>query len=197
MNRRDALKKTAWLMGASVATPALLTQWQACQNVARPGWQPLILNNTQARTVSALVDTILPATDTPGALDLNVDVFIDLVIKELMPAEAQQNMLAEIDAFDARAQEALGTAFAEMDTEQRHEILTQEEAAAGTYNPNIWGGTIGEQEPVGFYREIKSLTLWGYFTSEHIGKEVLVYDPIPGEQIGCIPVSEVGNSWSL
>ena len=36
-----------------------------------------------------------------------------------------------------------------------------------------------------------------YFTSEPVGKNVLHYDPIPGQFAGCVPISEVGNvSWT-
>ncbi len=58
--------------------------------------------------------------------------------------------------------------------------------------------TDGEQEPVGFYRQLKSMALWGYFSSEEIGMKHLNYDPIPGEYRGCIPLDEVGGkNWSL
>jgi hypothetical protein len=39
--------------------------------------------------------------------------------------------------------------------------------------------------------------LVAYFTSEKIGKEVLKYDPIPGEFNGQVPLSEIGGMWSL
>ena len=57
---------------------------------------------------------------------------------------------------------------------------------------------MGEQPPVGFYRSLKSMVLWGYLSSEQIGTEVLVYDPVPGEYDGDYPLSETGGrSWSL
>ncbi|WP_332910775.1 gluconate 2-dehydrogenase subunit 3 family protein [Algoriphagus boritolerans] len=59
------------------------------------------------------------------------------------------------------------------------------------------GDSSGPKRASRIYRSLKSTVLWAYFTSEGIGKNVLSYDPIPGEFKGCIPVSEVGNTWSL
>ncbi|MEZ4875021.1 MAG: gluconate 2-dehydrogenase subunit 3 family protein [Flavobacteriaceae bacterium] len=40
---------------------------------------------------------------------------------------------------------------------------------------------------------IRGLTIWGWKTSEQIGENVLWYDPVPGQDKGCIPLSEAGN----
>ena len=45
--------------------------------------------------------------------------------------------------------------------------------------------------------QVRKLSLFGFFTSEKIGKEVLSFDPIPGRYDPCIPVSEVGNAWTI
>ena len=71
------------------------------------------------------------------------------------------------------------------------------EENSGQFGSGVWGTTVGNPEPVTFYRSLKSTALWGYFTSQEIGENVLNYDPIPGGYNGCIPLSEVGNKWSL
>ena len=40
---------------------------------------------------------------------------------------------------------------------------------------------------------IRSMTIWGWKESKEIGTNVLWYDPVPGQQKGCIPLSEAGN----
>ena len=40
---------------------------------------------------------------------------------------------------------------------------------------------------------IRGMSIWGWKESEEIGKNVLWYDPVPGQQKGCIPLSEAGN----
>lgn len=197
MNRRKAIQKTATLAGASALTPTLLSLLQSCQRQPESDWTPVILNAEQARLVSSLVDTILPKTSTPGALELQVDQFIDQVIANVFDEASQQGMLAQIDAFNTQCKEQAGGLFADISEEKRTDVLRKEEKASPTFNKQVWGSAVGEQEPVGVYRTLKSLALWGYFSSEAIGKNVLNYDPIPGGYLGCIPLEDVGNSWSF
>ncbi len=146
--------------------------------------------------MSTLVDTILPKTETPGGLDVKVDMFIDLVFSQLYNAEGQKSIVADLNAFDEKCQKKYGNRFCELTDTQRQELLQAEEKSNAKYNGGVWGTAVGKQAPVGFYRSMKSLALWCYFTSEEIGSEVLNYDPVPGEYRGCVPLSEIGNQWS-
>lgn len=197
MNRRDALKKTSLLTGAAIAAPSLLSLLQSCKEESRLNWQPEFFTENEAKTISTLVDMILPRTDTPGALDVKVDLFIDKVIAKTYDDEGQKNMRAEIAAFNENCMKDFGDVFIGLNEEKRVAFLEAAEKSSGKFNPGVWGKTVGEQEPVGFYRSLKSTAIWAYFTSEEIGENVLNYDPIPGNFESCKPVSEIGNRWSL
>lgn len=197
MDRRKALKKTGLLAGAAIAMPGMLSLLQSCKNESRLNWQPLFFTESEAKTISTLVDMILPRTDTPGALDVKVDLFIDKVIAKTYDEEGQKNMRAEIAAFNENCKKNFGEVFIDLSDEKRIAVLEAAEKSSGKFNPGVWGKTVGEQEPVGFYRSLKSTAIWAYFTSEEIGENVLSYDPIPGNYEACKPVSEVGNRWSL
>ena len=58
-----------------------------------------------------------------------------------------------------------------------------------------------EQENIVFetLMKIRDQTVWAYKTSKEIGKNVLAYDPIPGQQKGCISLEEAtgGRAWSF
>ncbi len=197
MNRREALKRTAVLGGSAALSTSLMTLLQGCQAQPRISWKPQFLSTEHAQLVSALVDTILPATATPGGLDVKVDMFIDLVYAKMFDPAAQEAQLAELNKFDETCVDKFGKPFHELDADQRAEILQAEEVYAPKFNGRVWGTAVGEQVPVGFYRSFKSMAIWGYCSSEEIGKNVLAYDPIPGPFQGCIPFSEVGKVWSL
>lgn len=197
MDRRKALKKTGVLAGAAVAMPTVLSILHSCKNEHAVIWQPEFFSKPEANTISYLVDLILPRTDTPGALDVKVDVFIDKVIAKTYDEQGQQQMRDEITAFNNRCKKEFGAIFSELNESKRVAVLRAEEKSAGKFNPGVWGTAIGDQKPVGFYRSIKSMTIWAYFTSEEIGEKVLNYDPIPRNYNGCKPLSEVGNRWSL
>lgn len=197
MNRRDAIRKTALMAGTAAGVPSFLSLLQACSKQERLTWVPEFLSEDQARFISAFVDTILPKTDTPGGLDVKADVFIDLVYARTYDKKGQDNVVAEIEKFNAAAKEKFGKVFADLSLEDKTAFLKEQEANSPTFNPRVWGTAVGKQEPVGFYRALKSTVLWAYFSSEQIGKNVLNYDPIPGEFLGCIPIADVSNSWSL
>lgn len=198
MNRRDALKNSALLAGAVLAGPPLVSLLQSCKKTDRLSWQPLFLNNDQTHFISAFVDTLLPATDTPGALDVKVDIFIDLFFAKAYDKEGQQQVRNKIDQFNAEAKNKYGALFANLSSENRNKYLSDLENESGKFRKSVWGTAVGEEkQPPGFYKSLKSLTLWAYFSSEEVGREILIYDPIPGMYRGCIPLSEVGNSWTL
>lgn len=196
MDRREALKRTA-LLGGAAASTSLLGLLQACQQQPRLGWQPVFLSMDHARLVAALVDTILPATATPGGLDVKVDLFIDLVYARTYDAAGQQQVVEDLEAFNSRAAARFGKPFADLEADQRRAFLQEEEAGAPPFNPRVWGTAVGKQAPVGFYRGFKSTAVWAYCSTETIGKNQLNYDPIPGAFRGCVPLSEVGRVWSL
>ncbi|MFD2201714.1 gluconate 2-dehydrogenase subunit 3 family protein [Shivajiella indica] len=197
MNRRNALRKTALLASSAVAAPSLFSLLQSCKQQNRLEWTPQFLNEDQARFISSFVDTLLPRTSTPGALDVKTDIFLDLVFAKTYDTKAQEHVAAQIDKFNADCKASHGKIFADLNEEDKKAILQKAESESGKFNPSVWGTAVGKQEPVGFYRSLKSMAIWGYFSSEEIGLNHLSYDPVPGEYKGCIPLSDVGNTWSL
>jgi len=197
MKRREALKKATLVSGSALLGTSLFSLLQSCKRQPRIDWKPVFFTPEQAETISALVDTLLPKTQTPGALEMKVDIFIDLVIHKMYDEPGQKMITNGLQQFEAKCQSKFGKNFIDLDATQKADILTDEERNSGKYNGKVWGTAVGVQAPVGFYRTIKSMALWGYFSSEEIGKNILSYDPIPGDFLGCIPLSEVGNTWSL
>ena len=87
-----------------------------------------------------------------------------------------------------------GKSFIDSSPEQRTILLTKLEQEAAKEPPTIWGFDTQKDVPqITFYRKTKELTLLGYFTSKEIGKEILLYDPVPGHYLSDIPVSQVGR----
>ncbi len=197
MDRRTALRNTGLLAGISLSGAALSTLVQSCQSQNRLTWEPLFFSLKQAETVSAMTEVLLPKTDTPGALDLNVDVFVDLMCKKYLSESDQQHVMQGCEAFMQNCKGTYGKDFPKLSEEQKAEAIRQAGESANTFNPAVWGSPLGEQEPLDFYRRVKQFTLIGYFTSEEIGKNVLNYDPIPGEYNPCMPVEDVGNAWTI
>ncbi len=135
------------------------------------------LGAAQMAQVSALADTILPRTDTPGAVEVGVPAFVDLLLAEWYPDAERQELVSGLDALDARCREAQGKPLAELDRAGRASFL---------------GGVDGHPGPKGSpeaaYRKLKEAMVFGYLTSRPVAELVRTTPIIPARFDGCIPV---------
>ena len=199
MNRRTAIKQTALIFGYAITSGALTETFVACKNEARTvnlSWKPEFLTANQANTLAEMTETILPRTATPGAKDIGVPQFIDKVLKKLLSEADQKDFVAGLDKLEETCKSINGKYFDECTKEQREALLLKMDKEAAKFPPNMWGITLVEKpDPITFYRRLKGLTLMAYFTSQKINKETLVYEPVPGKYIGCMPYNGQ-NLWS-
>jgi gluconate 2-dehydrogenase gamma chain len=196
MDRREALKRTAWIMGGAVSAPAIMGILKGCAAKPTIDWTPVFLSSDQGALISQVAEIIIPKTDTPGAKDVGVPGFIDQILKECYKKEDQDKFLAELKAFDDEAKKEYGDPFIELDAEQQAAFVKKVHDAALKTDDHGTNGTNGEngtppKRP--FILTLKELTMLGYFTSEPGATQVLQYNPVPGAYKGCIPVSEAGN----
>ena len=197
MDRRKALRKTGLFAGATILMPSMLSLFESCKTENRLDWEPLFFTEVEAKTIASLIDMILPRTDTPGGLDVKSDIFIDRVIAKTYDKLGQENIRAEIAAFNENCKSKYGDVFYDLSVADKTSVLNEAEKNSGKFGSGVWGTGVGPQETIGFYRSMKSMAIWAYFTAEEIGENVLSYDPIPGKYEPCKPLSEVGNKWSL
>jgi hypothetical protein len=195
MNRRDALKGLGLSLGYVIATPTILSMLQSCTSHAEQ-WTPLFFSNKQGHVLQKLVDLILPKTkDTAGALDVNVPQFIDLFVSKTISDEEKEIYKTGLDA----VMEELGILNDEplaLKTEHFESLLskylriTRAQRLAYILEEDLVFQTL---------TTIRDQTVFAYITSKEIGENVLAYDPIPGQQKGCISVEEAtgGKAWSL
>jgi len=187
MDRREALRKTALLMGAAVSATALAGIMQGCKATPELTYTPSFFTEDQARIVSELAQTIIPKTDTPGAKEAGVPGFIDQMLKECYKKEDQDKFITGLTEFDAAAKAAHGDSFIYLDQEKQLAFVkAQNEAAVNAVKAD-------PSQPRPFILSAKELTLLGFFTSEPGATQVLQYEAVPGSYKGCIPLTEAGN----
>jgi gluconate 2-dehydrogenase gamma chain len=188
MDRREALKRTALIMGGVISAPAIAGILKGC--TARPSlnWKPQFLDNEQAAIVSQVAEIIIPKTDTPGAKDVGVPQFIDKVLKEVYSKEDQDRFTSGLKAFNEEAGHQYGDPYVELEPEQQAEFLKKKLGEALEIERNT---KPAPKRP--FALMMKELTLLGFFTSEPGATQVLQYEAVPGAYKGCIPLTEAGN----
>ena len=177
MNRREALKRTGLLFGATaLSASAISGVLHAQSQAAAPGSSLKNFTAVEADTLRAVVDRILPKTDTPGALDVGVPEYIDVMYGVYMTPEEKEELKHGVVQTNGDSRVAYGTRFADLDGNQQDAVLKE----LAKPNPS-------------HLLQFRHLALTGYFTSETVMKNVLNYDFIPGMWKGCVDVSEVGN----
>jgi hypothetical protein len=187
MDRREALRKTALLMGAAVSATALAGIMQGCKATPELTYTPSFFTEDQARIISELAQTIIPKTDTAGAKEAGVPGFIDQILKECYKKEDQDKFIAGLTEFEAAAKAAHGDSFIYLSPEKQLAFVkAQNEAAVNAVKAD-------PSQPRPFILTAKELTLLGFFTSEPGATQVLQYEAVPGSYKGCIPLSEAGN----
>ena len=189
MNRREAIQRTAMVLGYAVSAPALMAIVNGCKATPELNYKPVFFTEDQARLVGELAEILLPKTDTPGAKDVGVPSFIDLVLKDCYQQKDKDRYLAGLQSFDEEAKKNFGDLFIDLDPEkQKQHVKTIHDQA-------VEADRKGEFKKEGrpFILMTKELTLLGYFTSEVGATKVLQYEPVPGAYHGCLPLAEAGN----
>ena len=170
MDRRTALKNTALMVGVSLSSTTLTGLLQSCRDQNRLEWKPKFFTEEQARVVSEIAEMILPITETPGAKDFKVDMFVDLMFEKNLSPEDQKHVKKGYDRFVSIGQASYGKSFVEMNGKEKTAVLRQVEQETNYFNPQVWGSPLGEQPPIDFYRRVKQFTLIGYFTSKELSE---------------------------
>jgi gluconate 2-dehydrogenase gamma chain len=188
MDRREALKRTAWIMGGAVSAPAIMGILKGCKAKPTLDWKPSFLSEEQGLLVSQVSDIIIPKTETPGAKDVGVPGFIDEMLKEVYSKEDQDKFINGLKEFSDAALKQYGDPFVELDPAKQVAFVTAQHDAAVKANKET-----KPAPPRPFVLMMKELTMLGFFTSKPGATEVLQYEPVPGAYKGCLPLSEAGN----
>lgn len=161
----------AGAVGGLMALPAWASNWTPeTVRATRP-----LLSSTQTDLLAGMVEAIIPKTDTPGAKDLNVHLFVQKMVADCYPATAQETLRKGLDGLDGLAQKSFSKPFAEGDVTQQTTLLTQ------------LAQDITQKD---FYGLVKSLTIRGYLSSEYVMTNLTHYQFIPGHYYGCVPVKK-------
>jgi len=176
MNRRQLIRSAFVGAGAAVGAsagpqlvqiaPAAAAAAQGAATAAE-AWTPLLLDEHQNETVIALTELIIPATDTPGAKAAKVNEYIDLYLHDVDEENGHPFLmgLGWLDGLSIRKHDA---PFVKLSEAQQVAIL---ESLDGANDPAL---KIGAD----FFRQLKSLTVEGYYTSK-IGIDELNKDGVP------------------
>jgi len=159
-------------------------------------WRPRTLSVEQDDLVTTIAESILPATDTPGAKAAQVNRFIDLLLSDWLGPEDRDRFLAGLGEFERDCRTRLGRSFLELTPEEQIAVLAPLDEEAAEIRLAAMAAGLTEIEEPPFFLTMKEWTLAGYYTSEIGMTQELQHLRAAGSYDGCMPLSEVGRSWA-
>lgn len=188
MERREWVRwlaATAGLQGLDglAAADVLALGREVHRRAATDGSASRALDPHAERTVTAVAERILPASDTPGATDAGVTAFIDTMLTDWYTPAERARVLRGLRDLDARCRALRGRAFIDCSEPDQVAAVTalDDEVTArrrrGLRDANDH-----------WFAMIKYLTVFGYCTSEVAMRRTLRAYPPPTTYDGCAPV---------
>ncbi|MEN8125503.1 MAG: gluconate 2-dehydrogenase subunit 3 family protein [Bacteroidota bacterium] len=207
MDRRTALKNLTLSFGYVVSTPTLMSILTSCTH-DEILWKSDFFSDKEKHIVTHLADIILPSSNIPGSLDVNVPQFIDKMLKNVEIESKQISFQKGAAIFGDRFKSKFDKKIVKGNKEEIQELfekyfdLSEEEKNKVIDEQRLPDDKVSNDKKdtylmYKFLFSVRNYTLFGYYTSEKIGEEILNYDPIPGKFEGCVPLKEIGNAWSL
>ena len=183
LTRREAIRRAVLLVGG-VASAAQITVIEHVFAADATDSTPTFLSDDHLAMLARIADLIIPETDTPGAVSAGVPGFIDRMLAEWASTETQRQFVAGFDDIERRAVDAGMQSFIGASAERQFELLVQLDREA-----------FADASTDAFFRRMKKLVLFSYFSSEPGATQALRYDRVPGRYDPCMSLEEDGRAW--
>lgn len=169
MNRRAAIKTAL-----AIATGfAILPRHLRSANGPSIKLSELRIGSVDESLLAEVVETLIPATDTPGAKELKVHLFVLKMLDDCHGAEDQRAFEAGLGQLDGYAQELTGKPFAGGDSVARENVLSSL-SRKDLVSPELWS----------FNRLMRRRAIEGYRESEYVMTHLLPHRMIPAPYDG-------------
>jgi hypothetical protein len=186
MNRREAVRRIAILMGGAMVASEVLLSGQAV-----PDKKPIAAFTDDDRALlDEIGETIIPTTDIPGAKAVKIGPFMTMMVTDCYD-ERQHAVFAEgLVKINEASRAKYGTSFLDSTPAQRTELANALDAEQKAYN-----ATKPKDDPSHYFRMMKELTLLGYFSSEIGCTQAVKYIEVPGAFHGDVPYKKGDRAW--
>jgi gluconate 2-dehydrogenase gamma chain len=194
LDRRALLARAMMLLGTT-ALPAEV--FAAPAKRARR-----FLSKPQFSLLSAIADTMIPVTDTPGALAAGVPAKLDGMLANWASTETKMKIIDALGRIETAAMTQKNKTFAALSTQDRVAILRPHDASAlkrvpapanapkpHPFSPTVWVADDG-------YLKLKELVVTLYYSSEIAMTEELVYEHVPGAWVPSMKTTGSTRPWA-
>lgn len=185
MNRREALSRVALIMGGTVLGA------EAFLSGCTTGTPKISFSKDDISFLNEIAETILPATNTPGAKEAKVGEFMTVIVNDCYETKDQAAFMEGMKKLNEASTKASGKTFMQASVEQRHNLLVALDKEAAAFQK-----TKKPDETKHYFTMLKELTLWGFFSSELGATKALRYVAVPGRYEGTVPYKKGDKAWA-
>lgn len=189
MERRELLKMIAAATGMAMIGGPSLAFGQAQLPVAEANNS---FSTTDVAKLDEIAEVIIPKTDTPGAKDAGVGLFMAKYVTDCYTKEQQAIFRAGLADLDKRS----AGRFMTMTPAARGDLLRILDAESKTQAAKSKTGGKGSKSAPHYFTMIKQLVLFSFFTSEVAATQVLRYEAVPGRYDGDMPYEPGTPAWA-
>ncbi|MBC7723116.1 MAG: gluconate 2-dehydrogenase subunit 3 family protein [Pedobacter sp.] len=176
MRRRKALKQMIFVAGSAIFLPYC---WQNSRNSSLL-LKHIAIDTDIEKMLLGLSETIIPTTETPGAKEVSAHIFALVMVDDCYKKEDQQQFILGLKAFQNNCNSQFGKSFTNLSATEKETFLH--------------GLEIGKPTDVAlayFYKNFKKLTIQAYTSSKYYLTKVQVYELVPGNFHGCVPLKSI------
>ena len=157
---------------------------------------PIALNNLKVTVgeedlLKEVVDLIIPATDIPGAGELEVHNFVWVMMDDCASEDEQDRFMSGLRGFIGLSDHISEKSYDEMTPEERTSLLADimaRETVEDIPTDDAGNPSFDLSDVQYFLAETKGTTIWGFMQSEYVMKNVMPYSLVPGSSTGCATV---------
>src|ERR1700712_4302390 len=122
MNRREALSSVALLLGGTIIGSEFFLS--GCTNADKKiGTAGINFSPEDIAFLDEVGDTIIPATDTPGAKEAKIGEFMHVIVRDCYEKENQQIFVDGMGKLNAASNKLNGKGFMASTPEERKKLL--------------------------------------------------------------------------
>ncbi|MDE3249992.1 MAG: gluconate 2-dehydrogenase subunit 3 family protein [Bacteroidota bacterium] len=189
MNRRKAILSFVLIGGGAGAGFSGYT-WFRLQKTPDIGY----LDQNRA-FIADLAETIIPATDTPGAKAAGAEVIIIKLIKDSADRKTKNIFIDGLKTVADHCQSEYHNNFSSLTAQQQQAVMGWVRNKSAK-QPGIIGKVKDKVLGKSFFHILKEYTTIAFCTSKTGASDTLAYNFIPGAYNACMPMTPGQKAWA-
>ncbi|HTQ26875.1 MAG TPA: gluconate 2-dehydrogenase subunit 3 family protein, partial [Puia sp.] len=142
-----------------------------------------------------LAETIIPATDSPGAKDAAVQDFIIVMVRDCADIKTKNRFIDGLKELEHYCEAEYKQGFSQCSPQEKQQVMKYFMEKGRPFR-GVLGKVQNRLLGKSFFQTLQEYSAEGYCTSEIGATRGLAYIPIPGKYMGCTPLQKGQRSWA-